>query len=81
MIHYAIFLTFLNETKWTPFFVHWYFQKNHNIVLTQGIMTNMYVDKKKKEGIKTNEYRTEAINTLKYSEIESISDESEIDVK
>ena len=54
MIHYAIILTFMNETKWTPFFIHWYFQRNHNIVLTEGIMTNMAADKKRTEVTKIN---------------------------
>ena len=54
MLHYAITFTIMNETKWTPFFIHWYFQNHHNIVLTEGLMNNMMASRKKTEGIKVN---------------------------
>ena len=59
-------MTFLNEVKMTPFFVHYIFSKNYNIVLTEGIMKNMAAEKKKLEvRQKKNEKRIEPSMTAK----------------
>ena len=47
-------MTFLNEAKWTTFFIHWHFQKNYNLVLTEGIINNLAADKKRTDVIKKN---------------------------
>ena len=50
----------------TPFFVHYIFLKNYNIVLTEGIMKNMAAEKKKLEvRQKKNEKRIEHNMTAK----------------
>ena len=50
----------------TPFFIHYFFTTNYNIVLTEGIMKNMAAEKKKLEvRQKKNENRIKPSMTAK----------------
>ena len=49
MFPHAFLFAILNLIKFTPFFIHLYFQNKHNIVLTQTIMKKMAADKKKND--------------------------------